>query len=279
LWPYSSGCGRGEELNDMPGRNDGFGRHLRDWRGRRRLSQLELSLRSNVSARHLGFVEIGRAAPSRSLVLRLAEELDVPLRERNVWLVAAGFAPSFADRALDDPSLDAVRSAIDATIEAHKPFPAFAIDRRWNIVASNAALPELYEGVLPELLKRPVNVLRLTLHPGGLAPRLLNLDEWADHLLARLRRELELTADPRLEALLREAETLHKPASRARRSEPADSHALAIPFRIQTRLGPLSFFSTVTVFGTPVDVTVSEIALEMLYPADPETNARVRFRG
>ncbi len=254
----------------MPGKNDGFGRHLRDWRGRRRLSQLELSLRSNVSARHLGFVEIGRAAPSRSLVLRLAEELDVPLRERNVWLVAAGFAPSFADRALDDPSLDAVRSAIDATIEAHKPFPAFAIDRRWNVVASNAALPELYEGVLPELLERPVNVLRLTLHPGGLAPRILNLDEWADHLL---------TADPRLEALLREALSLYKPAQSMRRGEPPASPALAIPFRIQTRLGPLSFFSTVTVFGTPVDVTVSEIALEMLYPADRETDARVRFRG
>ena len=263
----------------MPRKNDGFGRHLRDWRGRRRLSQLELSLRSNVSTRHLGFVEIGRAAPSRSLVLRLADELDVPLRERNVWLVAAGFASSFADRALEDPSLDAVRSAIDATLEAHKPFPAFAIDRRWNVVASNAALPELYEGVLPELLERPVNVLRLTLHPGGLAPRLLNLDEWAEHLLTRLRRELELTADLRLEALLREAELLYKPASNRRRSEPVESHTLAIPFRIQTRLGPLSFFSTVTVFGTPVDVTVSEIALEMLYPADRETDARVRYRG
>jgi transcriptional regulator with XRE-family HTH domain len=263
----------------MPGRTDGFGKHLRDWRGRRRLSQLELSLRSNVSARHLGFVEIGRAAPSKSLVLRLAEELDIPLRERNVWLVAAGFAPSFADRTFQDPSLDAVRSAIETTLEAHKPFPAFAIDRQWNIVASNAALPELYEGVAPDLLKPPVNVLRLTLHPRGLAPRILNLDEWADHLLARLRRETELTADPRLEALLREAEAFHKPSRKAFKSESPAAHALALPLRIQTRLGPLSFFSTVTVFGTPVDVTVSEIALEMLYPADRETDSLVRFRA
>jgi transcriptional regulator with XRE-family HTH domain len=263
----------------MPGNIEAFGKHLRDWRGRRRLSQLELSLRSNVSARHLGFVEIGRASPSKSLVLRLAEELDTPLRERNVWLVAAGFAPSFADRAFEDPSLETVRSAIEATIEAHKPFPAFAIDRQWNGVASNAALPELYEDVAPELLNPPVNVLRLTLHPRGLAPRILNLDEWADHLLARLRRELQLTADPRLDALLREAEAFRKPAKRTRISEPAEGQALALPFRIQTRLGPLSFFSTVTVFGTPVDVTVSEIALEMLYPADRETNALVRFRA
>ena len=146
---------------------EGFGDHLRLWRKRRRLPQMELAFRANVSPRHLGFVELGRAAPSRGLVLRLAEELDLPLRERNIWLVAAGFAPSFGDRALEDPSFEAVRSAIESTLEAHKPFPAFAINRHWEIVASNAALPELYEAVAPELLKPPVNVLRLSLHPQG----------------------------------------------------------------------------------------------------------------
>jgi transcriptional regulator with XRE-family HTH domain len=196
-----------------------FGEHLREWRRRRRLSQLDLALRAEVSARHLGFVEIGRAAPSRALVLRLAEALEVPLRERNVWLVAAGFAPTFGETALGDAPLDVVRSAIEATIEAHKPFPAFAIDRYWNVVASNAALPELYEGVRSDLLQSPVNVLRLTLHPDGLAPRILNLDIWAAHLLARLRREVELTADLRLRDLLKEAETLLPPPKRLNRRD------------------------------------------------------------
>jgi hypothetical protein len=165
-------------------------------------------------------------------------------------------------------------AAIGHTITAHKPFPAFAIDRQWNVVASNAALPELYEGVSTELLQPPVNVMRLSLHPAGLAPRILNLDAWADHLLTRLRREVELTADPRLCDLLREAETLHRPPGRRDHADPPP--ALAIPLRMQTRLGTLSFFSTVTVFGTPVDVTISEIALELLYPADRETDLAVR---
>jgi len=251
-----------------------FGKHLREWRRRRRLSQLDLALRVDVSARHFGFVELGRAAPSRGLVLRLAEELDIPLRERNVWLVAAGFAPLFHETPLHDASLKPLMSAIERTLEAHKPFPAFAIDRQWNVVASNAAIPELYEGVSAALLQPPVNVMRLSLHPEGLAPRILNLEAWADHLLTRLRREVELTADPGLCDLLREAETLHTPPRRQAQTDPTPT--LAIPLRIQTRLGPLSFFSTVTVFGTPADVTISEIALEMLYPADRETDLAVR---
>jgi len=251
-----------------------FGKHLSEWRRRRRLSQLDLALRVNVSVRHLGFVELGRAAPSRGLLLRLAEELDIPLREQNVWLVAAGFAPVFREAPLRDASFQPLLSAIERTIEAHKPFPAFAIDRQWNVVASNAALQELYEGVSAKLLEPPVNVMRLSLSPDGLAPRILNLDAWADHLLTRLRREVELTADPRLYDLLKEAETLQRPSRRL--AHPDLASALAIPLRIQTRLGPLSFFSTVTVFGTPVDVTVSEIALEMLYPADRETDVAVR---
>ncbi|MBA8903886.1 helix-turn-helix domain-containing protein [Phyllobacterium sp. P30BS-XVII] len=251
-----------------------FGKQLCEWRRRRRLSQLALALQVSVSVRHLGFLELGRAAPSRGLVLRLAEELDIPLRERNVWLIAAGFAPVFHETPLHDPSIQPLLSAIGRTIEAHKPFPAFAIDRHWNVVASNAALQELYEGVSAELLEPPVNVMRLSLHPDGLAPRIFNLDDWADHLLTRLRREVELTADPRLCDLLKEAEALHGSSGK-----PAHSHhasAFAIPLRIQTRLGLLSFFSTVTVFGTPVDITISEIALEMLYPADHETDLIVR---
>lgn len=251
-----------------------FGKHLGEWRRRRRLSQLDLALRADVSQRHLGFVELGRANPSRGLVLRLAEELDIPLRERNVWLVAAGFAPLFLETPLHDVALKPLMAAIGHTIEAHKPFPAFAIDRQWNVVASNAALQELYEGVRADLLQPPVNVMRLSLHPAGLAPRILNLNAWADHLLTRLRREVELTADPRLSDLLREAETLHRPPRRKAHADPQPS--LAIPLCIQTRLGRLSFFSTVTVFGTPVDVTISEIALEMLYPADRETDLAVR---
>lgn len=211
-----------------------FGKHLCEWRRRRRLSQLDLALQVNVSARHLGFVELGRAAPSRGLVLRLAEELDIPLRERNVWLVAAGYAPVFHETPLHDTLLKPLMSAIGHTIEAHKPFPAFAIDRQWNVVASNAALQELYEGVSAELLEPPVNVMRLSLHPEGLAPRILNLDAWADHLQTRLRREVELTADPRLCDLLREAETLHRPPKCHAHADPAS--ALAIPLRIQTRL-------------------------------------------
>jgi transcriptional regulator with XRE-family HTH domain len=249
---------------------------LRSWRVRRHLTQMALALRAEVSPRHLGFVENGRAAPGRALVLRLAEELEVPLRQRNAWLVAAGYAPMFDDRSIDAPSFEAARMAIDATLEAHKPFPAFAVDRHWDMVASNAALPELYVGVAPELLRPPVNVLRLSLHPAGLAPRIANLHQWSAHLLHRLRREIELTADPRLEALYAEARAYRLPPARA--GELLEAPAIAIPLRIQTELGLLSFLSTVTVFGTPVAVTLSEIALEMLYPADAATSERIRAR-
>ncbi|QWK80718.1 helix-turn-helix domain-containing protein [Ochrobactrum sp. BTU1] len=261
--------------NEMDQKVETFGRHLRAWRQRRRLSQLELALRSDVSARHLGFVETGRASPGRALVLRLADELDVPLRERNVWLVAAGMAPIFGETSINDASFEGIRAAVELTLEAHKPFPAFAIDRHWNVVLSNAAVPELYEGISAELLEIPINVMHLTFRPGGLGQRILNFDEWAQHLLHRLRREVYLTGDPGLRDLLEEAETLYRPSKRPRGGH-AVAHSLAIPLRIQTKLGPLSFFSTVTVFGTPVDVTVSEIALEMLYPADEETIHAVR---
>src|SRR6202050_576157 len=177
---------------------------LRQWRQRRRLSQLDLAGDAEISTRHLSFLETGRAQPSRDMVLLLSEQLDVPIRERNVLLVAAGFAPVFPERALDDPALAAARAAIDLVLERQKPYPAFALDRHWRIVASNAALPELYDGVAPDLLQPPVNAMRLSLHPRGLAPRIANLAEWRAHLLYRLRREVELTADPVLIELLQE---------------------------------------------------------------------------
>lgn len=236
---------------------------------------MALAARANVSTRHLGFVEVGCAAPSRALVLRLAEELEVPLRQRNAWLNAAGFAPLYGDRALSDPSMEAARLAIEFSLEAHKPFPALVIDRHWNVVASNAALPELYEGVSAELLDAPMNVLRLSLHPQGLSPRIVNLDAWRAHLLGRLRREIELTADPGLESLMEEAQSYSAPSA----PPPTDPHfsgVIAVPLEIMTRLGKLSFLSTVTVFGTPVEVVLSEMALEMLFPANEATAELVR---
>src|SRR5262245_61121147 len=168
---------------------------LRQWRERRRLTQLDLALEAEISPRHLSFVETGRSQPSREMLLHLAEELDIPLRERNLLLVSGGFAPIFLERSLEDTELQAVRAAVDLVLEAQKPFLAFALDRHWQMVAGNGALPELYAGVAAELLEPPVNVLRLSLHPAGLAPRIANLAEWRAHLLARLRRQIDLTAD------------------------------------------------------------------------------------
>ena len=241
---------------------------LREWRQRRRLSQLDLACEARISTRHLSFLETGRARPSRDMVLHLAERLEVPMRERNVLLVAAGFAPSFGERPLQDPALGAVRAAVDLVLERHKPYPAFAIDRQWRVVASNAALPELYEGCAEDLLRPPINGLRLTLHPQGMAPRIANLAEWRGHILSRLEQQIDITASPELIALRREL--LSYPAPPEAPDMMAD-HAVAIPFKVRTSLGVLSFFSTTTVFGTPVDVTLSELALELFFPADEAT--------
>jgi transcriptional regulator with XRE-family HTH domain len=251
-----------------------IGDHLRSWRERRRLSQLELSLRAEVSARHLSFVETGRAAPGRELVLRLGEELGIPLRERNTLLVAAGFAPIFQQRRFDDPSFDSVRAILDLALEKQKPFPAYVIDRHWTVVASNAAVPELYEGVAPELVRPPINVIRLMLNPRGMAPRIVNFAAWRTHLLAQVRRQLSLTADPFLEGLLREA--LAFPAGKADDAGQAAIEGPAMLLEVETRLGCLSFLGATTVFGTPADVTLEEIALEILYPADAFTDKTVR---
>jgi transcriptional regulator with XRE-family HTH domain len=250
-----------------------IGDHLRGWRERRHLSQLELSLRAEVSARHLSFVETGRAAPGRALILRLGEELQIPLRERNTLLVTAGFAPIFQHRRFDDPALDSVRAILDLAVEKQKPFPAYVIDRHWTVVASNAAVPELYEGVAPELIRSPINVIRLMLDPRGMAPRIVNFAAWRTHLLSEIRRQLSLTADPFLEGLLREALTF--PPGKDDEGDAANEGP-AMLLEVETRLGRLSFLGATTVFGTPADVTLEEIALEMLYPADAFTDKTVR---
>jgi transcriptional regulator with XRE-family HTH domain len=248
---------------------------LREWRQRRRLSQLELACDAGISTRHLSFVETGRAQPSRDMLLHLSEQLEVPVRERNVLLVAAGYAPIFPERPLADPALAAARAAIDLVLERQKPYPAFALDRHWRIVASNAALPQLYDGVAPELMQPPVNAMRLSLHPRGLAPRIANLGEWRAHLLYRLRREVELTADPVLIELLQEVGGYPMRSHQPLQIKGIE-HDIAVPFRIKTNEGVLSFFSMTTVFGTPVDVMLSELALELFFPADDETAAAVK---
>jgi transcriptional regulator with XRE-family HTH domain len=245
---------------------------LREWRQRRRLTQQDLALDAEVSPRHLSFVETGRAAPSREMLLHLSEELEIPLRERNTLLVAGGYAPMFKERRLDDAALAAARQAIDVVLAAQKPFPAFALDRHWNIVASNHALQELYEGVGPELRVLPVNAMRLSLHPKGVAPRIENLPEWRAHLLARLRQQVELTGDKVLQDLYDEVLAYGPNEKHAAHLE----NAVLVPLKIRCSLGLLSFFSTVTVFGTPVDVTLSELAIEMFFPADAATAAAVR---
>lgn len=253
---------------------------LRAWRQRRRRSQLDLALDAEVSQRHLSFVESGRAAPSREMVLRLAEQLDVPLRERNALLLAAGFAPAFAERPLDDPALAAARAAVERILQAHVPHPALAVDRHWHLVAANAAVAPLLRGVTEAaLLAPPVNVLRLSLHPRGLAPHIANLAEWRAHLLERLRRQVMASADPALAALLAELSGLEAPAPASAPVRGAPEHAaggLVVPLELDSLEGRLSLISTTTVFGTPVEVTLSELAVEAFYPADAATAERLR---
>jgi transcriptional regulator with XRE-family HTH domain len=249
------------------------GEHLREWRQRRHLSQLDLAVDAEISARHLSFVETGRAAPSREMVLKLAERLDVPLRERNVLLVAAGFAPAFPQRSLDDPMLKSARQAIDLVLRAHEPNPALAYDRHWNLVTANRMVAPLLDGIPERLLGQPFNILRLAFHPEALAPRTVNLAEWCGHLLERLHRQCEATADPELIKLYNDLKAFPLPARTA--PLPPDNN-VAIPLKLRHNGEVLSFISTTMVFGTPVDVTLSELALETFFPADDLTTARMR---
>ncbi len=253
-----------------------LGDHLRAWRRQRRMSQLDLALETEISARHLSFIETGRAKASREMVLRLAEQLEAPPRQANAMLMAAGYAPVFPEHALSDPALNEARGLIDVILKSQAPFPAFAVDRGWNVVATNGALPQLFEGVSAALLAQPLNAMRVSLHPDGLAPRIVNFAEWREHLISRLRRQVAMTADPVIGDLLEEVSAYPMPKGSARPTPTVDEGAVAVPFRIQTSLGVLSFLSTTTVFGTPLDVTLSELALELFFAADAATNALVR---
>ena len=249
------------------------GRLLRGWRERRRFTQLDLALRAEVSARHLSFVETGRSRPTSEMILRLAQHLDVPLRERNVLLLSGGYAPAYPANGLADPPMSAVHEAIEHVLRAHEPFPAVVIDARWELVAANDAVPVLTDGAAAALLEPPVNVLRLSLHPDGMASRILNLAEWRAHLLDRLNRDIESRADPALTTLRQELAAYPSPPPASH----ADTRAILVPLRLRVHGAVLSLFSTTTLFGTPRDVTLSELAIESFYPADAATAAF--FRG
>jgi transcriptional regulator with XRE-family HTH domain len=246
-----------------------IGTLLRDWRVRRRMSQQDLALEAGVSARHVSFVETGRSKPSADMVIQLAEHLEVPLRDRNTLLLAAGFAPAYAQRDLDEPEMGPVREAIDRVLRGHEPYPAVVVDRHWGLVAANRAVPLLIGGAADHLLEPPVNVLRLSLHPEGMAPRIANLGEWRAHLLDRLGRQAVVSGDPALFAL--HEELAGYPGGEGGHVPDLEAGAIAVPLRLRTDDGELAFISTATTFGTATDVTVSELAIESFFPADDAT--------
>jgi transcriptional regulator with XRE-family HTH domain len=268
-----------EPLVEPSSRGNGHtvGSLLRHWRTQRRLSQLDLAGRAAVSARHLSFVETGRSKPSRELVLHLAEQLDVPLRAQNALLLAAGFAPSYEQRPIDDEAMAPVRAALDAVLQGHEPFPAIVVDRHWQLVSANRpAIELLSEGMAPHLLEPPVNVLRATVHPDGLAPRIVNFAEYAAHLVDRVRREAEAYGDPELVAL--QAELASYPGVTGSPSPADTARQVVAPLRLRAGEATLSFFSTLATFGTARDITVEELAIEQFFPADAATGDLLRAR-
>jgi transcriptional regulator with XRE-family HTH domain len=262
----------------LSGEGPAFGRLLREWSSRRHLSQLALALDSGVSSRHLSFVETGRSRPSREMVLLLAERLQVPLRERNRLLLAAGFAPSYAHRSLDDPAMAEVRRAVEIVLAGHEPYPALAVDRHWDLVLANRAVSPFLQGVSPHLVAPKLNVLRLSLHPDGLAPRIVNLGEWREHVLARLAHQADASGDPELRALRDELAGYGAPAGDRGPAREArdDASMVVVPLQLRTEVGVMSFFTTTTVFGTPVEVSLSELAIEAFFPADAFTAESLR---
>lgn len=244
-----------------------IGSEIKKWRGHRRLSQMDLALDAEISPRHLSFVETGRSRPSRDLVIRLAEVLGVPQRERNTMLVSAGFAPLYPESGLGSEAMHAARAAISHVLKAYQPFPALAIDRHWMMVDANAPLLALMAGVAPHLMQQPVNALRVSLHPEGVAPRIVNLAEWRSALFQRLREQIDASADPVLVALLEELKGY--PGGEV--AAPPTAYPLAIPMILDTPLGRLSMLSMSAVFGSPVDITLSELAIESFLPADDAT--------
>ena len=254
----------------------GAGDLLRAWRTRRRLSQLDLACLAEVSTRHLSCVETGRSKPSRSFLLHVAEHLDVPLRGRNDLLVAAGYAPVYGETDLTAPEMAPVKQALDLVLAKHEPWPAVVVDRGWDLVLANEGASLLLEGVAPGLLATGVNVLRLSLHPDGLAPRIADLESFSGHVMGRLRRQLALTGDPVLQALYDELAALPGVSE----VEPFTDHpGVVLPLQLETPLGRLSFFTTAATFGTAADVTLAELTVESFFPADEETERLLRARG
>jgi transcriptional regulator with XRE-family HTH domain len=259
-----------------PGRHQhAVGPLLRHWRERRRLSQLELSNQAEVSTRHLSFVETGRSAPSREMLLHLAEHLDMPLRERNALLLAGGFAPVYPESAFAAPQMEAVRQAVQQLLRAHEPFPAVVVDRHWNLVEGNRSIGLFTAPAAPQLLEPPVNVLRVSLAPDGMAPHIVNLGEWRAHLLGRLRRQVDFSGDPVLAALLEElrAYPCDQPEPEVELPGPGD---VVVPLRVRAGERELTFVSTASTFGTPLDVTVAELVIESFFPADAATAEALR---
>ncbi|MFF3225895.1 helix-turn-helix domain-containing protein [Nocardia suismassiliense] len=245
---------------------------LRHWRLERRLSQLELAGRSDTSARHLSFIETGRAKPSRAMLVHLSEHLEIPLRERNRLLLAAGYAPVYAEPTLDAPAMDAVRSAMSQILTGHQPYPALAIDQSWTMIDANAGVTLLLDGIDPALLTPPINALRLSLHPDGMAGQIVNLAEWRGHLFARLSRQIEVTGSPELVELRDELRTY--PGGEVDPALP-DPDQSVVPLRLLRDGHELSFISITSVFGTPMNVTVAELAIESFFPADEDTMKRL----
>lgn len=262
-----------------PETTTGVGSLLREWRDRRRISQLELALRADSSARHISFIETGRARPSQEMVLRLAEHLDVPVRERNALLIAAGYAPAFPETPLDDPSMAALRSGMERLLTGYEPFPALVVDGTYHVQAANRGVTLLLDGIAPDLLQPPLNSMRLTMHPDGLAPRIRNYLEWRSHLLAQMERQLALMRSSRLRALYDEVSAYPLPPGGREKAASGEHAPFALPMMLEHHHTVLSFISTIATFNTPMDVTVSELAVETLLPADPETAAYLRDAG
>ena len=271
-WPW--GCP--PYVGGMQSAPDTAGRIVRSWRDRRGISQLALATEARISQKHLSFIESGRAAPSRDMVVHLAGVLDMPLRERNALLLAAGYAPLYKDRPLTDPALARARAGVERLLAAHAPFPALALDRRWNIVAANAAVAPLLSGVDPALLAPPVDVMRVSLHPRGLAPLIVNFVQWRAHLLERLRRQVRVAPAAEVTTLLTEVEAYASRGGRLPRLDTAEFQDVAMPLRLRTHGGMLSFLSTVTVFGTAVDITLAELSVEAFFPEDDATERALR---
>ncbi|MFF3314454.1 helix-turn-helix domain-containing protein [Streptomyces sp. NPDC003035] len=261
----------------------GVGPLLRGWRERRRLSQLELALRADSSARHISFIETGRSRPSEQMILRLAEHLEVPVRERNALLLAGGYAPKYAESTLDDPQLETLREGIEQLLRGYEPYPALVVDGSYTVVAANQGIGMLLTGLPEHLLTPPLNAMRITLHPEGLASRIRNLREWRGHLLAQMERQIGLVRSEALRELYEEVAAYPLPEGAGDpddREDPQPYPYFALPMRIEHEGQVLSFVSSISTFNTPMDVTVAELAIETFLPADPATVAYLQsLRG